>query len=80
VKNPMFGKSRSLETKAKISATKGTSIYIYDSQGIFVNTFPSARKAAEFFNCGFPTILKHAKDGKLFKNQWVLSTSSNSEL
>jgi hypothetical protein len=35
------------------------------------NTFSSARKAAE--HCNHKIILKHAKKGLLFKDQWVLS-------
>jgi len=71
--NPFYGKSHSTETKTKISATKGTAIYVYNFQGSQVYSFSSARKAAEFFDCSFPTILKYAQNGKIFQEKWFLS-------
>ena len=69
------GKSQSAETIAKISATQGTAIYIYNSVGILVNTFTSAKKAALHFECSQSTILKYAQNGQKFKENWILSTS-----
>lgn len=75
-KNPNFGKARSTETKAKMSATRGTTIYVYDSKGVtLLNTFTSARKTAEYFNTYNKTILNYCSNGKLFKEQWILSMS-----
>jgi|ERR1700761_5650202 len=75
-KNPNFGKARSIETKAKMSATRGTTIYVYDSKGVtLLNTFTSARKTAEYFNTYNKTILNYCSNGKLFKEQWILSMS-----
>lgn len=71
----MSGKTHSVDTKSKISETKGTNIYVYDTQGSLVNTFNSARKAGEYFDSNFNTILKYARNGKLFKSNWILSTS-----
>jgi group I intron endonuclease len=73
------GKTLSAETIAKMSLAKGGStIYVYDTQGTLVNTFSSARKAAVHLECSYPTILKFAKNGLLFKDKWVLSTSERS--
>jgi group I intron endonuclease len=40
--NPNFGKARSIETKAKMSATRGISIFAYSENGLLINKFPSA--------------------------------------
>jgi len=69
-----LGKTHSPETVAKISISKGGgSIYVYDTQGILINSFTSARKAALHFECSQNTILKYAKDGNIFKDKWKLS-------
>jgi group I intron endonuclease len=74
--NPMFGISLSNETITKMSIARGGgTIYVYDLQGTLVNSFSSARKAAEFFNCHHPAIVKHMKSGKLFQDKWILSSS-----
>lgn len=61
--------------KRKISASQGTAIYVYDTQGSLVNTFNSAREAGKHFDCTSNTILKYAKNGNIFKDEWKLSTS-----
>lgn len=64
------------EAKAKISIAKGGgSIFVYNTKGSLVNTFCSAREAGKHFGCTFNTILKYAKNGELFKDEWKLSTS-----
>jgi group I intron endonuclease len=70
-----YGKSHSEETLAKISIAKGGgAIYVNSSDGsTLINSFPSARKAAEFFNCSHHTIIKYANSGKVFKEKWLLS-------
>jgi len=73
--NPMSGKSHSAKTLAKISNANGTFIYLYDTQGSLVITFSSARKVGEYFNCTHQTIKRYALNGKIFKEQWILSTS-----
>jgi len=74
-KNPMFGKTHTAETIAKMSKDKGITIYVYDNQGSLIYTFSSARKAAKFFNSYSTTILKFARNGGLFLDLWILSTS-----
>lgn len=72
--HPLFGKSPSTETRTKLSIAKGGGIiYAYDTQGLLINTFISIRKAAEYFNCSHPTILRYIKSGKLFQDKWILS-------
>ena len=62
------------ETKAKISAANGTTVYVYSSDGsTLINTFSSARNAAQHFNCGKNTILRYIKSAKLFKEKYILS-------
>jgi group I intron endonuclease len=74
--NPMYGKTHSPETLAKLSAANGTTVYVYSSDGsTLLNTFPSARKAGEYFNCSHKTIKRYTLNGKIFKEQWQLSTS-----
>jgi len=67
------GKVHSSDTLAKISAARGTAIYIYDSNSFLVNTFTSATLAGKFFKCSKTTILRYANNDKLFKGQWILS-------
>jgi group I intron endonuclease len=72
----LFGKTHSAETKAKMSKAKeGGIIYVYDSQGTLANSFSSARNATDYFNCDHKTIMKYVKNEKIFKKQWILSTS-----
>jgi group I intron endonuclease len=74
--NPMFGKFHSIETITKISTTLGGgTIYVYDSQDTLVNTFCSARKAAEHFGCNHKTILSYVRNQRIFRKQWILSKS-----
>lgn len=74
--HPMFGISPSAETLTKMSIAKGGgTIYAYDLQGKLLNSFSSARKAAEYFNCHHPVIMRYVKNGKLFQDKWILSLS-----
>lgn len=76
--HPMYGKQRSLETLAKISIAKeGNTIYVYNTHGTLVNYFCFFRQAVNFFNYGYNTILRYYKNGKLFKNKWILLHNSN---
>jgi group I intron endonuclease len=72
--NPNFRQSCSADTIAKMSLAKGgNTIFVYSSDNLLINSFESARKAAKYFNCDHKTILKYAKNGQLFKDEWVLS-------
>lgn len=73
--HPIFGTFHTKETKLKMSIAKGTPIHIYSFEdSTLVNSFPSARKAGEFFNVDKKTIISYAKSGKVFKGQWTVST------
>ncbi len=72
--NSQWGKQLSESTKLALSITKGTAIYVYSAdKSTLFNTFTSARKAAEHFNVHHQLILRHTKNGELFKGQWLLS-------
>jgi group I intron endonuclease len=74
--HPMFGNTHSEVTKGIMSKAKGGgTIYVYDTQDTLVNTFISARKAAEHFDCNHKTIIRYVKNGKIFKEKWFLSMS-----
>lgn len=76
--SPNFGKNHSSEARAKMSAIKGGgTIYVYSKDHKLVNTYFSAREAAKHLGSSCPTVLKYAKDGKLFKEQWILSLVPN---
>jgi len=66
-KNPMFGKSHTPGTKALMNKAQGITIYLYYLGGSLLNTFSSARKAAEHFDVSKNTILKYAKIHQKFK-------------
>jgi group I intron endonuclease len=67
------GKIPSLDTRAKMSAAKGTAILVYSTAQELVYNFSSARKAAEHFGGSPNTISKYAKSGELFRDKWILS-------
>jgi len=75
--HPFYGKAHTPETLVKISAAKGGGIiYLYSSdKSSLVNSFPSARKAAEYFNSNHHTIKRYVLNGQLFQGKWILSTS-----
>jgi len=70
-----LSKPKTEEQKAKFSATRGTSIFVYDIQGTLLNSFSSGRKAAEHFECSESTIMKYSRNGLVFKGHWILSSS-----
>jgi hypothetical protein len=43
--NPNFGKFLSAETKALMSAARGTAIFVYSEDRLLVNNFSSIRQA-----------------------------------
>jgi group I intron endonuclease len=78
-KNPrgMLGRSHSSDTLIKMSIAKGGgSIFVYSSDKKFLlYTFNSARKAASHFNTNHQTIMRYVRNGEIFKEQWILSTT-----
>jgi group I intron endonuclease len=76
--SPNFGKNHSSEARAKMSAIKGGgTIYVYSKDHKLEKTYCSAREAAKYLGSSYPTILKYAKDGKLFRERWFLSLVPN---
>jgi len=72
-----LGISKSEDHKTKISLAKGGgTIFVYNSDHLLVNSFESARKAAEYFNVDKNTIVRYSNSGNLFKNEWLLSRIS----
>lgn len=48
---------------------------MYSKDGLtLINSFSSATKAGECLNVSYHTILKYTKSGKLFKDEWIIST------
>jgi len=73
--HPMYGRNHSDSTKIKMSIAKGTPIFVYSNDSnTLVYNFTSLKKASEFFNCSDHTIKRYL-NGKLFKKQWILTTS-----
>jgi group I intron endonuclease len=71
--NHMFGKTHSEETKNKLSRINGTSIFVYNLQAEFVDSFTSIKKAANHFKASQATIVKYALSEKIFRSQYILS-------
>jgi len=65
--HPFFGKTHSAETISKISIARGGgTVYVYNTQGLLINCFSSARKAGLHFDVTFSTIFKYAQNGQIF--------------
>lgn len=77
ISESLKGRTRTVETKAKLSVANGTTIFVYDSEGYLVNSFSSERMAGIFFNCSYTTIKKYSASGQLFQNKWILSPLKN---
>ncbi len=72
-KNHRYGKSISDETRNKISEVKGLTIYLYTLDFKLIESFFSSQKAGKYFGSSNSTILKYARSGAIFKNEYVLS-------
>jgi len=55
------------------SKSQGTTIYVFSLQGQFIESFTSARMAKKYFNSNKSTIMKYARSGKIFRDQYILS-------
>jgi group I intron endonuclease len=74
--NPFFGKNHSAETKALMS----TKVLVYSIDTIsnektFFKSFDNYSEAALYFNCSKRTLSNYVDKNKLYKKQWILSTS-----
>lgn len=70
---PNKGLSPSAVTRMKLSASKGTAIFVYDLNDLLVISFTSAKETAKHFGSNHSTILKYASSEKIFKEKWLLS-------
>jgi hypothetical protein len=74
MRNAHFGYKHSIESREKMSIGRGTPIYVFNSKSLILSyQFPSSNKAALFFNCADTTIMKYARNNKIFKDKWILS-------
>lgn len=64
------------EHKANISKSMCKKVFVYSSATptIIYHEFMSISEAAKYFSCNIMTISKYVKNGKLFQNQWILSS------
>ena len=58
-----------------MSTAQGTPVFVYDIEGLLVNSFNSARDAEKNFNVSRKTIKKYIANGKLFKGKWTFHLS-----
>jgi group I intron endonuclease len=78
--NPMFGKTHSTETKVKMSEAKIKKVFVYSKDSvsnelILFKSFNSCDEATKFFDCSKSSIYNYLDKNKLFRKQWILSTS-----
>lgn len=74
------GKCLSEETKALMSLAKNKTIFVYtldsDSKGLILHKFfNSCVDAAKYFDCTTRTLSRYLDKNKLYKDQWILSSS-----
>jgi group I intron endonuclease len=70
--NPMFGKPHSEETKAKLSATQGTVVQVFDKETNETTTFSSIRQAAKGLSTNHTTIRNYIKNQKHYKGRYII--------
>ena len=75
-----FGKFHSAATKAKISQSMNKKVFVYtldsDSKSLILHkSFNSCAEAAKYFNCSTCTITNYLDKNKLYKRQWILTSS-----
>jgi len=51
----------------------GTAVFVYMGDAL-AYTLTSTRQAASHFNCDHKTIARYVRSGKLFRNQWFLTS------
>jgi group I intron endonuclease len=77
MKQKALGRVHSDETKLKMSAAKGSTIYIYEkcsSEGFkLIGSFVSARRAGKFLEISGSTIIRYKNSGEIFKDRYKFS-------
>lgn len=71
--NHFFGKNHSIESKEKMSQTKGTIIYQYSLELDLLSSFLSSKAAAKYFKASNSSIMKYARSNYIYKDQYILS-------
>ena len=78
IKQKALGRVHSEETKLKMSAAKGSTIYIYEkctSEGFkLIGSFVSARRAGKFLEISGSTIIRYKNSGEIFKDRYKFSS------
>lgn len=79
-KNPRFGKTPSAETKLKMREAKLKRVFIYyknavSNELILFKSFDSCTEVTIYFKCSKSTIYTYLDKDRLYKKQWILSTS-----
>jgi len=78
MKQKALGRVHSDETKLKMSAAKGSPIYIYEkcsSEGFkLIGSFVSARRAGKFLEISGSTIIRYKNSGEIFKDRYKFSS------
>lgn len=65
--NSFYAKTHSAEIIAKMSTILGIAIFVYNSQGLLVNTFSSAKKLVNFLTVHIQLLLNMSKIKNYFK-------------
>lgn len=75
MRNKALNRVHSIETKNKMSVSRGNSVMIYEkselNQMMYINTLPSARKAALYLGISARTVNCYLKTGELFKGKYI---------
>lgn len=76
----IFGKTHSAETKVKISLTLTKKIFVYSFDPetkvtILYKTFNSSIEVVKYYKFSRRTLSRYLDKNKLYKNQWIFSTS-----
>ena len=77
---PFYGQTHSAESKVKISLTKSKKVFIYSFDSVsneitLYESFNNYTEATLYFSCSRRTLSNYIDKNKLYKNQWILSTS-----
>jgi group I intron endonuclease len=75
ISNALKGTTRSAETKAAIGAALSKAVYIYDSNNVLVETFPSQSAAIKEYNISKGTIYRLLDSKKLWNNLYYFTTT-----
>ena len=72
-KTSFFGKTHTIETISRISATKSLFVKITDIEANTVKLFAGNIKAAKYLGIGESTLRRYKKKGKIFKGKYLIT-------